>query len=195
MLLSAFIVFWHCFFGVSENLKKNKMFCSNCGTQCLLDAYFCHSCGKQLGEERARLSSGNDNVDDKIRDYFHHGYPYTAIVKLLEKQGISMHLRTLKRKLKDLGLSKRGHHVDEDMVRNVIAEEMTGAGRLAGYRSIWHAPRLRHQIHVPRNLVARLVRELDPDGVEERRSRRLSRRQYSSLGPNFCWHIDGRESL
>ena len=67
------------------------------------------------------------------------------------------------------------------MVRNIVAEEMIGAGRLAGYRSIWHALRLRHQVHAPRNLVARLVKELDPEGVEERRSRRLTRRRYTSL--------------
>ena len=59
------------------------------------------------------------------------------------------------------------------MVRNIVAEEMIGAERLAGYRSIWHALRLGHQVHAPRSLVARLVKELDPEGVEERRSRRL----------------------
>jgi hypothetical protein len=30
-------------------------------------------------------------------------------------------------------LSRRGNYVDEDMVRNVIAEEIIGAGRLSGY--------------------------------------------------------------
>jgi hypothetical protein len=171
------------------------MFCSTCGTQCPIVSHFCHSCGKNLQDERASLSSENDtevNEDSIITEYFHSGYPYNTIVDLLKKRGIVMHLWTLKRKLKDLGLSRRGNYVDEDMVRNVIAEEIIDAGRLSGYRSIWHALRLRHQIHAPRGLVARLVRELDPDGVEERRARRLSRRRYSSLGPNFCWHIDGK---
>ena len=170
------------------------MFCSNCGTRFHLEAYYCHSCGKNLQDERAGLYGENDNVTDIIADYFHRGYPYAIIVELLNKQGIVMHLWTLKRKLKDMGLSRRGSHVDEGMLRYVIVEEMQGAGRLSGYRSIWHALRLRHHIHVPRNLVARLVKEIDPDGVEERKSRRLSRRRYLSLGPNFCWHIDGTYS-
>ena len=68
---------------------------------------------------------------------------------------------------------------------------MLGAGQLAGYISIRHALRLRHQVHAP-SLVARFVKELDPGGVEERRSRRLTRRRYTSLGPNFYWHIDGK---
>ena len=38
---------------------------------------------------------------------------------------------------------------------NVIREEMEGPGSLSGYRSIWHALRLRHHVHVPRNLVAK----------------------------------------
>ena len=97
----------------------------------------------------------------------------------------------MKRKLKDLGLSRKRNLVDEEAVKRLIEEEIQGAGRLTGYRSIWHALRLRHQVHVPRNLVARLLKQIDPDGVEERKSRRLTRRRYSSLGPNFCWHIDG----
>jgi hypothetical protein len=149
---------------------------------------------------RTNLSPENDtyievNEDSIIVEYFHNGYPYNTIVELLKKKGIVMHLRTLKRKLKDLGLSRRGNFVDEDMVRSVIAEEIIGAGRLSGYRNIWHALRLRHQIHVSRGLVARLVRELDTDGVEERRARCLTRRRCSSLGPNVCWHIDGGKVL
>ena len=62
---------------------------------------------------------------------------------------------------------------------------------LSGYRSIWHALRLRHHIHVPRNLVATIMKEIDPVGVEERRSRRLKRRTFSSNKANASWHIDG----
>ena len=36
----------------------------------------------------------------------------------------------------------------------------------------------------------KMLSELDPDGNETRRARRL-RRQYVSVGPNFCWYADG----
>jgi len=36
------------------------------------------------------------------------------------------------------------------------------------------------------------MKDIDPEGVQERRSRRLRRRAYVSYGPNFCWHVDGR---
>ena len=170
------------------------MFCSNCGIQCSVNANFCHSCGRNLQEQRDSLSRGENENDlvNIIADYFHQSYPYATITELLKKQGIVMHLRTLKRRLGNMGLLRRGTNVDEDMVRNIVTEEMIGAGRLVGYRSIWHAPRLRHQVHVPRSLVAHLVKELDPEGVEERRSQHLTRHQYTSLEPNFCWNIDGK---
>ena len=37
--------------------------------------------------------------------------------------------------------------------------------------------------------------ELDPQNVDKRRRRRLRRRKYHSLGPNFVWHIDGHDKL
>ena len=40
-----------------------------------------------------------------------------------------------------------------------------------------------------------MLRELDPDGTETRRARRLRRRQYVSVGLNFCWHADGYDKL
>ena len=65
-----------------------------------------------------------------------------------------------------------------------------GSGARLGYRSMWHLLRLQHHIHIPRRAVAQIMKELDPDGVEQRR-RQLSRRRYLSFGPNSCWHIDG----
>ena len=122
---------------------------------------------------------------------FHRGYQYDVIVALLEKNGHKMHLRKLKRRLSDLGLRRKGHDVNESEIELLIRREVEGAGRLAGYRNIWHALRLRHHVYVPRSLVARLLKKIDPDGVEDRRARRLRRRQYLSPGTNFCWQVDG----
>ena len=56
--------------------------------------------------------------------------------------GVGIHVRTLKRKLKELGLKRRGCNYDEDLLRGLIKLEMQGAGSLAGYRYIWHSLRL-----------------------------------------------------
>ena len=47
----------------------------------------------------------------------------------------------------------------ESQIELLNRREIEGAGRLAGYRNIWHALRLRHHVHVPRSLVARLIKK------------------------------------
>lgn len=48
---------------------------------------------------------------------------------------------------------------------------------------------------MPRALVAAILREVDPQGTQLRKSRRLKRRVYRNPGPNYAWHIDGYDKL
>jgi hypothetical protein len=99
--------------------------------------------------------------------------------------------------LHDLHLKRNGNLTEEmqERARTIIEREISnGSGARLGYRSMWHLLRLQHHIHIPRTAVAQIIKELDPDGVEQRR-RRLSRRRYLSFGPNFCWHINGNYKL
>ena len=104
-----------------------------------------------------------------------------------------MCVRTLKRRLRSLGLKRKGNAevMDNSEIRTIIREEMRGPGSLSGYRSISHALRLPHHIHVPRTLVAKIMKEIDPVEVEERRSQWLKRWTFHSKGANASWHIDG----
>lgn len=43
--------------------------------------------------------------------------------------------------------------------------------------------------------VRRIVKDLDPDGVRERRAKTLRPRTYRSAGPNYIWHVDGYDKL
>ena len=55
-----------------------------------------------------------------------------------------MCVRTLKRRLRSLGLKRKGNAevIGDSELRTIICEEMRGPGSLSGYRSIWHALRL-----------------------------------------------------
>ena len=53
-----------------------------------------------------------------------------------------MSLRTLKAKLKSLGLQRRSNAVDMDVLRDSIQQELDGPGNSAGYRSVWHTLKL-----------------------------------------------------
>ena len=154
------------------------MFCMHCSAEVLSSAsIFCHICGRDLDFQvtlKDNDCGGSEPANDLITEMFHRGYPYNVIVGLLEKKGHKMHVRTLKRRLSDLGLKRKGNEVDEDLVESLIRREVEGAGRLAGYRNIWHALRLRYHAHVPRSLVSRLMKKIDPEGVEDRKARRLN---------------------
>ena len=56
--------------------------------------------------------------------------------------------------------------------------------------------RLRGKGIITSQEVVRLaLRFAHPAEVEQRRRRRLKRRAYANLGPNFCWHVDGYDKL
>ena len=168
------------------------MFYTSCGVVCVEEANFCHKCGSRIDVAVDNFENNRDNIDNIIEGYFYRGYRYRDIVSLLAKHyGVQIHVRTLKRKLKDLGLKRRQTDFDEETVRLCIEKEIQEAGLLAGYRYIWHALRLRHHLIVPRGVVSDIMKEIDQDGVRERKVRRLRRRTYVSFGPNFARHIDG----
>ena len=131
--------------------------------------------------------------EEKIEYLFYNRYTYEEIVGLLIGSGFGS-LSTLKRKLKNINLSRKNVNYDINLVRQTIAELLDGPHSCVGYRSIWHAPKLRGII-VPRLVVQQLMQEMDPEGVQARKAHRLRRRQYHSPGPNGVWHADGYDKL
>ena len=79
-------------------------------------------------------------------------------------------------------------------VRARIQEEINGPGCSGGYRPVWHTLRL-EGIQVPREKVQETLKELDPDGCEERRTKCLRRRRYRNPGANHAWHMNGYDKL
>ena len=82
--------------------KFPKMLYSSCGMECPSTSNFCHKCGQQLNLSQVSNKAASSLDKEKLlKEYFHRGYPYTAIVSLLEKRhGVRMHVRMLKRKLR-----------------------------------------------------------------------------------------------
>ncbi|KAL2095580.1 hypothetical protein ACEWY4_007728 [Coilia grayii] len=55
--------------------------------------------------------------------------------------------------------------------------------------------RQKHSLTVRRDDVMRLMREMDPSGLQNRTRRLFTRRTYHSMGPNEVWHVDGYDKL
>ena len=73
----------------------------------------------------------------------------------------------------------------ENELRNIIESEIRGPSSMRGYRGLWHSLRVIYGIILPRDTVMRILRDVDPEGIEIRKAHRLSRRKYTSPGPNF----------
>ena len=164
--------------------------CIQCG-EALEDFFnFCPECGRSVTQE------GEMTEREIIEMYFYCGFTYSCILQLMSKyHNINMSLSTLKRRLQSFNLARSRDAIDVDQIREAIRKEMDGPGCLFGYRSMWHSLRMGHGLTAPRERVQRLMKEIDPDGCELRKRRRLRRRSYWSLGPNHTWHIDGYDKL
>ena len=77
---------------------------------------------------------------------------------------------------------------------NSVAEELKESGSDDGYRFI-------HQkigmIGLPTNreLIRLTLKALDPEEVKNRSLKKFTRTKYTSVGPNYMWHIDGYDKL
>ena len=166
------------------------MFCSGCGSSVENDHNYCACCGQPLSSQKGPTER------ELVELYFFSGYQYEVIIDFLGKyHDIHMSLSTLKRRLREFGLKRYNQYQNSLHVRNVIMTELDGAGCTLRYRSMWHTLRIRHGIVIPRQEVQTLMRELDPEGCEVRRRRRLRRREYTTPGPSFAWHVGGYDKL
>lgn len=188
------------------------MFCPFCGQYVENTYIYCPFCGREIPEvensenaaeipvngeqeNEVRQVLENQSEDELITYYFRQGFVYQKILLFLSTyHGIEISLRTLSTRLRSLGLRRRNVEFDVNRVSQRIQEEIDGPGNSGGYRCIAHTLQM-EGLQVPRESVRILIKELDPEGVNLRRSRTLRRRTYHSPGPNFVWHVDGYDKI
>ena len=138
----------------------------------------------------------NHERDDLIVKYFRLGMKYTEILMYLASlHGIQLSLRQLKRIVAKRGLFRRKNYSSTDEVVEAIERELNSSGNSIGYRAMHQRLQTDYGLVVRRDAVRRVLRVLDPEGVEARLRHRLRRRTYRGKGPNRTWHIDGYDKL
>lgn len=134
---------------------------------------------------------------EKIKKYFHKGYKYIDICRLINKKyDANLSYGTLKRILCNYDLKRR--NVQESPIFSLIValdEELDGSGCNLGYRAMQKRLQKKYNLTVTQRTVMELMRALDPAGVAHRRKNRLKRRNYQAHGPFFVLHIDGHDKL
>lgn len=141
------------------------------------------------------MNSSNER-NEFIKDHFLRGFSYNEIIDLLEKnQGEKLSLRQLHRILRKGNLFRRKNKSSLNLIIDFVDSEIRNtSGSCFGYRTMHQKLRLKG-LTTDRDTVRLVLKNLDPDGVEERLRKKLRRRQYISKGPNFTWHIDGYDKL
>ena len=130
-----------------------------------------------------------------ISHYFYSGLPYIEMLSFLSTyHGIILSMRQLHRVLRKLKLYRRHQHCPINNVILFIQSEIKGSCSSIGYRAMHQKLRQANYV-VDRETDRLILKTLDPVSVESRKSHKLIRRQYSSPGPNFTWHIDGYDKL
>ena len=108
--------------------------------------------------------------------------------------GVVPSLRSLRRILASAQLFRRKNHSDILDVALFITEQVEKSGQLHGYR-IMHLICIQEGFVVSQYTVRLLLHIIDPEGISLRKRHRLRRRTYTSLGPDFIWHVDSYDKL
>ena len=116
-----------------------------------------------------RNINGNHEQNYLIEEYFHLGLNYSEIMSfLLLRHDVRLSLRQLKRILKSRGLRQRKIQSRIDRVVNAVDQELQSRGSCIGYRQMHQRLLSDHGIVIDQDTVRRIVKSLDPHGVELR---------------------------
>ena len=158
--------------------------CVECQAKIKLRYNYCPECGNEI-----------DELQKIIPLCFSQGFKYKSILVFIKRHlGISMSIRTLKTRLKFFGLKRRNPNVSQTELDSRIMQKLDSSQCQLGYRMMWNSLKMEGFV-VPRRRVAESLNRLDPSGCILRRIHRLHRRKYFSMGPNYCWHVDGYGKL
>ena len=137
------------------------------------------------------------DVEKLIIKYFRSGFENVDICSILRKNhNIKMKVRTLARRLKELGLRRRNIvESKRELIVYAIIKELHSSGFNLGYRSMWYRLILKYNLTVKRETVYKIMKIADPDGMSKRFGNKLKRRTYHTCGPNRQWHLDGYDKL
>ena len=136
------------------------MYYHSCGSHQATDTNFCDTCGTR---KRHSDVHSETNQEELIKSYFSHGFNYQTLCTFLEKfHGVTISLRTLKRRLADYRLNKIGSDISDASLQVIIEREVNGTSSLQGYRNIWNKLCVKYGIKVPRDKVMKILRNIDP---------------------------------
>ena len=143
---------------------------------------------------------GDQLLCSDLKQYVAANYHRKEILGLLQKSypQYSVSIPTLDRMLRHFDIRYIDYQTSEQQIRSAIQNELSGPGKLLGYRALNQKLRTEHGIKVPRDVVALIQRDIDPEGVANRRIGQKPKKEkipFESLGPNWLWSLDGHDKM
>ncbi|EFP77836.2 uncharacterized protein PGTG_03792 [Puccinia graminis f. sp. tritici CRL 75-36-700-3] len=121
--------------------------------------------------------------------------------QLLSELGVNVCHRTVERYLRRLKLKQRqndlanGKITREEVVELVRHARDALLANTAGYRRMRQILVTNYGVHLPRQVVYDILREVDPEGMQLRLKKTCKRRVFHTTGPNHIWSADGHNKL
>ena len=145
------------------------------------------------------LLDSNSSVPLKelVKYYFNikPALKYKEIVSVINRQhNRSLTFRTFKRICATEKLTRRNFVSPPDL-QELIRNELCTSSSLVGYRQMTEIINCKYNLNVPKEAVRLALLEVDPQGVEGRRRKTITRRSYYTDGPGDVYHIDGNDKL
>ena len=139
-------------------------------------------------------------LESDLKSYVAQNYKRTEILDFVKRDFAEYQwsIATLARRLKQFQISYVDYTTDVDKVQEAVQTELDGPGKLLGYRAMNLKLRTEHGIQVPRHLVHNVMKELDPDGLEDRSLKKKAKRRkkpFVSDGPLWLLSLDGHDKL
>jgi hypothetical protein len=105
---------------------------------------------------------------------------------------------TLDRRLQYFDIRYVDSNVTVDDVRDAVSKELSGHGKLLGYRAMHKKIRQEHELNIPRDPVHAVMYDLDPDGLQARAvgaKRKKPKGCFTTKGPNWVHSVDRHDKL
>ena len=142
----------------------------------------------------------DSELEDDLKMYVTQSLKREEILSFLRRDYpcYSWSLRSLDRRLRHFGIFYHDKEVTVDNVKEAVAKELDGPGKLLGYRAMQKKVRQEHGLNVTRGLVHAVMTDLDPEGLEARAlgaKKKKPKGHFTTKGPNFVHSVDGHDKL
>lgn len=113
---------------------------------------------------------GDLELKEDLKKYVSQSFKREEILSFVNRDYscYTWSVRSLDRRLRHFGIFYSDKDVTVEDVKQAVAEELDGPGKLLGYRAMQKKIRQEYDLNVPRDLVHAVMYDLHPEGLEAR---------------------------